>query len=57
MYIVQWCYNMIGEASEKIKDYELAVKSYKKSLEIEYSGEIDKKLKNLLKRERAKEKG
>ncbi|MEE9323718.1 MAG: hypothetical protein V3U72_04190 [Candidatus Aenigmarchaeota archaeon] len=57
MYIVQWCYNIIGRASEKIKDYGLAEKSYRKSLEIEHSEEIDKKLKNLLKREKAKEKG
>lgn len=49
MYAVQWCYNLIGEASEKIEDYDLAIKSYRKSLEIEYSEEIDKKLKNLLK--------
>lgn len=48
MYIVQWCYNLIGEASEKIKDYELALKSYKKSLEIEYSKEIDEKIKYLM---------
>ncbi len=53
MYIVQWCYNIIGKASEKIKDYELAKKSYRKSLEIEYSEEIDGKLKNMLKREKA----
>jgi len=34
MYAVQWCYNIIGRASEEIKDYELAVKNYKKSLEL-----------------------
>lgn len=60
MYIVQWCYNVIGKASEKIKDYDLAIKSYKKSLEIEHSGEIEKKIKNLteiVSKRKAKEKG
>lgn len=60
MYAVQWCYNILGKASEKIKDYDLAIKSYKKSLEIEYSEEIDKKIKNLLEivsKRKAKEKG
>ena len=50
MYAVQWCYNILGKASEKIKDYDLAIKGYRKSLEIEYSEEIEKKLKDLLKR-------
>ncbi len=50
LYIVQWCYNVMGRAAEKMKNYELAIKNYKKSLEIEHSEEIDKKLKEILKR-------
>ena len=49
LYIVQWCYNLMGEASEKIKEHELALKSYKKSLEIEYSKEIDERIKEIMK--------
>jgi len=48
MYAVQWCYNIIGRASEEIKDYGLAVKNYKKSLDIEHSDEIDNRVKELL---------
>ena len=49
MYVVQWCYNIIGRAYEKSRDYKLAVESYKKSIDIEYSREIDSKIKKLLK--------
>lgn len=47
MYAVQWCYNLIGQAGEKMGDYDIAMKNYKKSLEIEYSEEIEKKVNNL----------
>ncbi len=57
MYIVQWCYNLIGEAGEKIEDYEFAIKNYRKSLEIEHSEDIEKKIKNITeKRRKTKEK-
>jgi tetratricopeptide (TPR) repeat protein len=49
MYAVQWCYNIAGEACERLNDHELAIKNYRKSLEIEHSGEIDRKVRNLLK--------
>jgi tetratricopeptide (TPR) repeat protein len=49
MYAVQWCYNLIGQAGEKMGDYDIAMKNYRKSLDIEYSEEIEKKIKNLSK--------
>jgi len=49
IYAVQWCYNLIGQAGEKKGDYDLAAKNYRRSLEIEYSEEIDKKIGNLSK--------
>lgn len=49
MYAVQWCYNLIGQAGEKMGDYDLAIKNYRKSLEIEYSEEIDRKVGGLSK--------
>jgi tetratricopeptide (TPR) repeat protein len=49
MYVVQWCYNIIGRTHEQTKDYTLAVENYKKSMDIEYSKEIDSKIKKLLK--------
>ena len=51
LYAVQWCHNIIGRASEEIKDYGLAIKNYKKSLEIEHSDDIDKKIKELLEKQ------
>lgn len=57
MYVVQWCYNIIGFACEKIRDFDLALKNYKKSLEIEYSEDIDKKVRDLKKiKNKAKDK-
>jgi tetratricopeptide (TPR) repeat protein len=47
LYAVQWCYNLIGEAGEKMGDFELAKKNYGKSLEIEFSEEIEKRINNL----------
>jgi len=48
LYAVQWCYNLMGDAGEKTGNYELAVNNYRKSLDIEYSEEIEKKLNRLL---------
>ncbi len=49
MYAVQWCYNIMGEAGERMGNYELALKNYRKSLDIEYSEEIDRKIEKLSK--------
>lgn len=47
MYAVQWCYNLLGQACEKMGDYEAAINYYKKSLEIEYSEETEKRINDL----------
>jgi tetratricopeptide (TPR) repeat protein len=47
MYAVQWCYNLMGAAGEKMGDYDLAVSNYRKSLDIEYSEDIEKKINSL----------
>jgi tetratricopeptide (TPR) repeat protein len=47
MYVIQWCYNIMGEAYEKMGDYEKAIEMYKKSLEIEYSEDIQNKINKL----------
>jgi tetratricopeptide (TPR) repeat protein len=47
MYAVQWCYNLMGAAGEKMGDYDLALVSYRKSLDIEYSEDIEKKINSL----------
>lgn len=44
LYAVQWCYNLMGQAAEKMNDYNLAIKNYRKSLDIEYSEEIEKRI-------------
>jgi uncharacterized membrane protein len=49
MYAVQWCYNIMGEAYEKTGNYDIAIKNYQKSINIEYSEDIDQKIKNLSK--------
>ena len=49
MYAVQWCYNLMGEAGERMGNYELALKNYRKSLDIEYGEEIERKIEKLSK--------
>lgn len=44
LYAVQWCYNLMGQAAEKMNDYNLAIKNYRKSLDIEYSEEIEERI-------------
>ncbi|MEM5871299.1 MAG: tetratricopeptide repeat protein [Candidatus Aenigmatarchaeota archaeon] len=44
---ISWCYNIIGEAYEKLGDYDSALENYKKSIEIEYSEDINKKIEEL----------
>jgi hypothetical protein len=47
LYAVQWCCNLMGQAAEKMGDYNLAIKNYKKSLDIEYSEEIEKRIRDI----------
>lgn len=49
MYAVQWCYNIMGRACEEMKEYGLALKNYRKSLDIEQSEDTEKKVKELAK--------
>jgi len=48
MYAIQWCYKLMGEASEKMNDLDLAIKSYRKANSIEHEEEIDKRIKELM---------
>lgn len=56
MYAVQWCYNIAGKASEKMGDRELALKKYRKSLEIGKSEELEEKIKEIENKAKNKEK-
>ncbi len=48
-YGLQWCYNLIGEAEEKLGKASSAVKYYTKSLEIAGDDEIEKRVRGLMK--------
>jgi tetratricopeptide (TPR) repeat protein len=56
MYAVQWCYNIAGRASENMGDHELALKKYRKSLEIGKSEDIEGKVREIENKIKNKEK-